>query len=427
MLDSPPADIEAERGLLSSMMQGGSDSIATAQERIKDDCAEWFSLPSHGSVYNGLIDDWRQGVRFDLILFTGKLRDSKVLESIGGVSFVTELWGFVPSAANLSNYVDRLADKRWLRHIHATGLAIAKQAMQSQDDLPGILRAVETALLRVVSRNGRSRNRSTRQVVGTVMDNMSEPEKILGISTGFTNLDEVVGGLAEGAKIVLAGPISGGKSAFAECMAESLAVTRNIPVAMFTFEMSAEQKAQRLIQIRSEVSVRKIARKEATLFECDDFTNAAGEIAGAPIWLIEERLDIAGIRSRCLQLKPRVAIIDYLQIVPEAKQRGENTTDKLDRMSAETKQIAHDLGITVIELSQLTIDEKSGKARTRGSSGITADADQLWIIGGDDEEEKAVIHKQITVAKQRDGQRAHVDFILVKAITKFRQAKPKTK
>jgi len=422
---SLPADIEAERGLLSSMMQGGADAIAAVQHRIKDDGREWFATPVYVTVYNALIDDWQQGHPFDLILFTGKLRDAQLLEAIGGVSGVTAIFTEVPSPANLIGYLERMAEKRWLRHVYRIGETIKTAAIDDQDDVAGVLRTVEASLLRIVSRDGKSKSRNIRRIVGDIIENMSDPEKILGISTGFSTLDEQVGGLAEGAKIVLAGLISGGKSAFAQCMAASLAVTRNIPTAIFSFEMSAEQVAQRIIQIRSETAVRKIARQEATFFETEAFSKAATELAESPLWIIEERLDIAGIRSRCLQLKPRIAIIDYLQIVPERKQRGENTTDKLDRMSAETKQIAHDLGMTVIELSQLTVDEKTGKAKTRGSQGITADSDQLWVIeGGEGEDEsKPMIQKQIKIAKQRDGGRQAVPFNFVKEITKFRQRK----
>ena len=418
-----PADIESERALLGSMMDRGGEAVSTVCRSIQDDCEEWLTIPAHWTVYRGLVDDWRRGVSFDLILFTGKLRDSQLLDGIGGAAFVTGLFTMMIPASSATFYLDRLADKRWLRHVLRIGAEISSAALDHQDDVSGVMRTVESSLLRIASRDGKAKSRNVKQIVATVIDNLIDTEKILGISTGFPNLDEVVGGLAEGAKIVLAGPISGGKSAFAQCMADSLAVTRAIPTAIFSFEMTADQVAQRLIQIRSETSVRSIARQEAELFAVDAFNIAAQELAGAPLWIIDERLDIAGIRSRCLQLKPRVAIIDYLQIVPERKQRGENTTDKLDRMSAETKQIAHDLGLTVIELSQLTTDEKSGKSKTRGSSGITADSDQLWIIEGEDDEAKTTIPKQITIAKQRDGGRKAVPFTFVKPITKFRQRK----
>lgn len=421
--NSLPADIEAERGLLSAMMDRGGEGIGAAQHAIQGDHEEWLSVPAHWTVYNALVDDWRHGRRFDLILFTGKLRDANLIKTIGGESMVPGLVAMMSPAAMIPAYLERLKDKRWLRHVHKIGAEITATAIEHQDNIGHVLQTVESALLRIVARDGKSKSRDVRRIVAEVIDNLHEPEKILGISTGWPHMDEVVGGLAEGAKIVLAGPISGGKSAFVECIAESLAVTRGVPVAMFTFEMSAAQKVQRLIQIRSEVSVRSIARQEAEIFEVDAFGKAASEIAASPLWIIDERLDIAGIRSRCLQLKPRVAIIDYLQIVPEQKQRGENTTDKLDRMSAETKQIAHDLGMTIIELSQLTTDDKTGKVKTRGSMGITADSDQLWVIEGEDDETKETYPKNIVVAKQRNGQRGSIPFVFVKAITKFRRRK----
>lgn len=412
-----PHSIEAEQGVLGSMLISPREIIGECVDKLT---AEYFYVPAHQTIYMALVERWRAGQGIDLITFTQVLRDRNLLETVGGAGNVTALFTFVPTAANITYYLEILRDKYLLREIIATCTEGVRRSFEEQDEVYALLDDIEQKFYSI-TKWGHS-SRPVKSIVGDVINNLSEPEKILGISTGFPHLDDVVGGLAEGAKIVLAGPISGGKSAFAECMANSLA-TRNVPTAMFTFEMSAEQKVQRLIQIRSEVSVRSIARQEAEMFEFDAFRNAASEIAAAPLWIIEDRLDIAGIRSRCLQLKPRVAIIDYLQIVPERKQRGENTTDKLDRMSAETKQIAHDLGLTIIELSQLTTDDKTGKTKTRGSMGITADSDQLWIIEGEDDEKKDVIQKQITVAKQRDGRRDHVPFVFVKSITKFRQRK----
>lgn len=417
-----PHAAESEEGVISSMIRGGDLALAVAYERIGTNAALWFSEPRNAIVYDELIADWQGGRKFDEILFTQRLRDEKKLSELGGEARINHLRWFVPTAANLPNYLDTLADKRWLRTAVRIGTKIVERAEQDEHDVEGQLRDVELALFELSERlQVSAKSRSIKEIVRAVIDNLGDSEKILGISTGFPKLDALVGGLAPAAKIVLAGKISGGKSAFAEQMANSLAVTRSIPTAIFTFEMSAEQTVQRIIQIRSEVSTRSVVTGTAEMFEMNNYSTAAVEVAGAPLHVIAERLDIAGIRARCLQLKPRVALIDYLQIVPEAKQRGENNTDKLDRMSAETKQIAHSLGMTIIEISQLT--EKDGGFVTRGSKGITADSDQLWIIEGDDDEEKQTVPKDLVVAKQRDGARAKIPFTFVRAITKFREKK----
>lgn len=403
------------------MMQGGNTVIGCAVEEIGRSGNDYFAIPAHETIYTEIVADWLKGAEFDEIIFTQRLRDEKKLDPLGGNAKINTLRWFVPSAANLQNFLEILRDKRWLRLAHRLGEKIAQASLEQQHEVEGIKREVERALFELSRDSGEQRRqRSIKEIVRDVLANIDEPEKVLGISTGFPKLDAVVGGLAPGAKIVLAGKISGGKSAFAECLADSLAVTRKVPVAIFTFEMSAEQTVQRIIQIRAEVSTRSVVTGESGMFGVSEYSQAAAEVAASPLHVISSRIDVAGIRSWCLRLQPRVAIIDYLQIIPERKQQGENRTDQLDRMSGETKQLAHSTGMTIIELSQLTMD-KDGTVKTRGSHGITADSDQLWIIEGEDDEEKQVIEKNLTIAKQRDGERRSIPFHFVRAITKFRQ------
>jgi replicative DNA helicase len=412
------AAVEAEQGVISSMMQS-SRAIADAVERIGNEPAEWFSVAVNLTIYNLIVETWSAGKNFDITLFIQALEDRKLLETLGGRGHVLGLSYFVPSPANLPMYLETLSEKRWVRHVARTGETLIKLAAHNSDDVEGLLSTTEAALFDVANRHQtRSRRREIKEIVHDVIHNLGEPEKVLGISTGFSKLDKLVGGLAEGHNIVVAGKISGGKSALVQQIADSVAVTRKIKVAFFTFEMSADQTVQRIIQIRSEVSTRAVAEGNAEMLDVNQYREAAMEVAEAPLHIISERIDIAGIRARCMMLKPRVAIIDYLQIVPEKKQKNESTTEKLDRMSAEVKQIAHQLGITTILLTQLNKQDT-----TYGSQGITADADQLWVIegGGEDDEGKTVVAKQIKVAKQRDGGRMAVQFSFVRNITKFRQ------
>ena len=411
-----PHSVEAEQGVLGSMLLSPS-AAAEARAAINN---EYFYVPAHQTVFAELCNATDAGLPIDHLTFCQWLHDKRLLQMIGGRSFVIGLTTFVPTAANIAHYLETVREKYVLRQVIAFSTESVRRAYEEQDDVNALVEQLKLHWFKL-GLDGMKAERTIRHIIDDVIHDLSEPEKLLGLSTGFPKLDEVIGGLAPSAKIVIAGMISGGKSAFVQGLAESLAVTRHIPTAIFTFEMSAQQTAQRIIQIRSEVPFRKIARQEAEMFEQQAFTKAAGEIAAAPLHIIADRLDIAGIRARCMQLKPRICIIDYLQIVPEKKQHGENRTDQLDRMSAETKQIAIDLNLTLIELSQLT--EKDGKLVTRGSKGITADADMLLVLEGDDDEKKPIVSKQLTVAKQRDGARAQVAFDFHRTTTTFRERK----
>lgn len=412
----PIADVEAERSVLGSMIAAES-VIAECELKIH---AGYFSIPAHQLCYAELIVMWHDGKRIDLVTFTAHLRDRKLLDTVGGIPSVTALFTAVPSPANIQSYLEIVRDKYILRQLASASSGIEKRCFEEQSNVEELLSDARDKICLIDSEKTFSRQRETSDIVSEVLHDLDNPETALGTPTGFESLDEVIGGMAPKANIVIAGPISGGKSALAQAIANHVGITKGIPTAIFTFEMSDNQTIQRIIQIRSEVSARSVATRAASMFEIDAFGKAASEVSVSQLRVISERLDVAGIRARCMQLKPRIAIIDYLQIIPEKQQKNESRTERFDRMSAEVKQIAMQLGITTITLSQL-----NEKLTTYGSRMVTGDADILIVIESDDTEDdsKPISHKNLVIAKQRDGSRPTLPFTFVKAITKFREGK----
>lgn len=388
---------------------------AAIEQRIT---AEHFYIPAHQAIYTVLRDMWEAGEKIDLITLTDTLRKRKLLDDVGGPPLVTHLVTFVPTAANVAQYLGIIREKHVLRGMISVCSEGVRSAYEYQGEVEALLEETQNRLAGV-SRHF-VRRREIREIVQQVLSDIETPEQTLGISTGYPSLDESIGGLPLGAKIVVAGSISGGKSAFLQGMAASLAVERKIPTVIFTFEMSAEETVQRIIQIRSQVSTWSIAKACAEMFDIRNYSQAAGEVAKSPLWVIAERLTLSGIRSTLMQLRPRVAMIDYLQIVPEPKLKGENRTDQLDRMSAETKQMARQLELTIIEASQLTENDK-GAVQTRGSKGIAADSDMLLIIENEEGKPKpGHTAKRIVNAKQRNGEKGQaVPFLFHGATTTF--------
>lgn len=418
-----PWSAEAEQGVLGSMLVSPRDVIPEVMGRIT---SEYFYNPAHQAIYDAAVRAWKTDGTLDLITFTQRLRNKKLLDSVGGASFVTSLFTFVPTAANVTYYIEIVRDKYILREIIATCTEGAMRAYEEQDEVEEhCLKPLQKRILAIQA--GERRHKPIKEIVGDMVDALSSPETVLGVSSGFPTLDEVIGGFASQQKIVVAGATSSGKSALVAQFANSLAVDRNLPCALFTFEMSAEESVQRLCQIRSKVSIRgELLVEQPEMFQVDLFHAAANEIANAPLTVISDRLDVEGIRAKCIQLKHhglRFCLIDYFQIIPEPHRKGESTTERLDRMSVATKQIAADLDITVIELSQVTVDEKSGKTTTRYSAGITNDADKLLVIQGGDDDSKDRIEKEIVIAKQRNGGKGRVNFTFHKPTTTFREKK----
>lgn len=411
----PIFSLRAEQGVLGSMIASEA-VIAECELKIH---AGYFHIPAHQLVYAELVVMWHKGKPIDLTTFSQQLEDRNLLKAVGGRAGVTELFTAVPGPENIASYLETVREKYILRQISTAATVIETRCHEEQDDVDGLLASARDTICKIDSEKSFSRQRETSEIVAEVLHDLDSPETALGIPTGFQSLDDAIGGMAPKSNIVIAGPISGGKSALAQAIANSVAVTRGIPVAIFSFEMSDNQTVQRIIQIRSEVSARAVAKKTANLFEINAFSKAASEVSSSPLRVIAERLDMAGIRARCMQLKPRIAIIDYLQIVPEKQQKNESRTERFDRMSAEVKQIAMQLGITIITLSQL-----NSESTTYGSRMVTGDADVLIVIESEDKDDaKAVELKSLVIAKQRDGSRPTLNFNFVKAITKFRENK----
>lgn len=418
-----PHSIEAEQGILGSMLISPRDAIPQVMQLIT---ADYFYIPAHQTIFTEAVRAWKTDGTLDLITFTTRLRNRNLLDHVGGASFITSLFTFVPTAANVGYYIEIVRDKYVLREIIETCTEGARRAYEEQDEVEELcLKPLQKKILAIQAR-GR-RQKTIKEIVGDMVDALNEPQSVLGVSSGFPTLDAVIGGFARQQKIVVAGATSSGKSALVAQFANSLAVDRKMPCALFTFEMSAEESVQRLAQIRSCVSIRgDLLVQQPEMFLIDQFHKATNEIAQSPLTVVSDRLDVEGIRSKCVQLKQeglRFCLIDYFQIIPEPHRKGESTTERLDRMSVATKQIASDLDITVIELSQVTVDEKSGKTTTRYSSGITNDADKLLVIQGSDDDAKDRIEKEIVVAKQRNGGKGRVAFTFHKPTTTFREKK----
>lgn len=411
-----PHSEDAEKGVLGSMLQS-LDAIAEAHSTIN---AGFFFLPTHQTIYSELIASWHKNEPTDLILFTQKLRNKNLLDTVGGVAYISGIYTFPPTSANVTYYIEILREKYLLRQLIHAGTEIVNRSFEEQENVNQLLVESREKICEIQREPSRMKRRSARDLVDSVIHRLENPTTSLGIGTGIKKLDDVIGGLAEGSNVVVSAKTSTGKSAFAQLLANHIAVDKKIPVVIFSFEMTDEQTMQRILQIRSEVSAGRIARREAEMFEMSKFTDAAGEVSQSPLHIISDRLDVAGMRARVLQIRPRVVIIDYFQIIPEKQLKGESRTERFDRMSAEIKQMAIQLCLTTVVLSQL-----NEKETTYGSSMFTNDADVLLVIEsvGEHDPAKAVEDKVIKVAKQREGPRPTIHLSFVKGITKFKERK----
>ena len=292
--------------MLGSMLISPRDIIAEAVEKINEN---YFYIPAHQTIYTVLVDLWNAGQGIDLITFTQVLRDRNLLDTVGGASFVTSLFTFVPTAANVGYYLEIVRDKYILREIISACTEGARRSYEEQDEVDNLLDEVEQKIFAV----GEDRFKDTAlSMKDQVMDAIEAIEKlyqqhggITGLATGFKDFDRLTSGLHPAEMIVIAARPSMGKTALTMNIAEHVAVNEKRPVAVFSLEMSAQQLVQRLLCSRAGVNSQKV--RDGTFLADRDFpklTAAASKLAEAKIFIDDSPgLNILELRAKARRLR----------------------------------------------------------------------------------------------------------------------------
>jgi replicative DNA helicase len=251
----PPHSVEAEQGVLGSMLISPRDAIAEVVEKITP---EYFYVPAHETIYNVLVDLWNNGAAIDLITFTQVLRDRNLLETVGGAAAVTNLYTFVPTAANVGYYLEIVRDKYILRSIIAASTESVRRAYEEQDEVGNLLDEVEQRIFAVGEDRFKGQMLSMKDQVMEAIESIEKLYErkggITGISTGFVEFDRMTSGMHPSEMIVIAARPSMGKTALAMNIAEHVAINEKLPVGVFSLEMSSQQLVQRLLCSRARVN-----------------------------------------------------------------------------------------------------------------------------------------------------------------------------
>ncbi|HXM33502.1 MAG TPA: replicative DNA helicase, partial [Chthoniobacterales bacterium] len=285
---SPPHSIEAEMGVLGSMLVSPNDVIAECVIQIGEEYQYFFS-PVHATIYMQLVDMWNRQQAIDLITFTQSLRDKNLLEQVGGPAFVTHLFTFVPTAANVRYYLDIIREKFILRKIISICTVSCGRAYDEQDQVDTLLDEVERDVFSISEIRFKGRLPEMKDQVMEAIEAIEllyeRKGGITGISTGFAELDRLTSGLHPGEMIVIAARPSMGKTALAMNIAEHVAINGKLPVAVFSLEMSSQQLVQRLLCSRARVNLQKV--RDGFLADRDfpSLTAAASKMAEAQIFI----------------------------------------------------------------------------------------------------------------------------------------------
>jgi replicative DNA helicase len=445
---TPPHSVEAEQGVLGSMLISPRETIAECVEKINE---EYFYIPAHQTIYNVLVDLWNAGQAIDLITFTQVLRDRNLLEGVGGAAFVTSLFTFVPTAANVGYYIDIVRDKYILRSIIAAATESVRRAYEEQDEVGNLLDEVEQKIFAVGEDRFKGQMLSMKdQVMGAIesIERLYENRGgITGIPTGFTELDRMTDGLHPAEMIVIAGRPSMGKTALAMNIAEHVAINEKLSVGVFSLEMSSQQLVQRLLCSRARVNLKKVRGGFLAERDFPSLTSAASKLAEAKIFIDDSAgLSILEMRAKARRLKAQqdvqLIVVDYLQLLRSTSRRAqENRQLEISEISGGLKGLAKELKIPIIVVAQLN---RQPEQRSRGeprlsdlreSGSIEQDADLVGLLlrpdlykddekSDDDKDEETPRENQgeqaeLIIAKQRNGPIGKVDLTFLRDFTRF--------
>jgi replicative DNA helicase len=438
-----PQSPDAEKGVLSSFLIASRDIGGLCAE--KQVTKDHFFIPAHSLIYETLIGMWDRNEPIDFITLTQLLRDRGQLDQCGGAAFVTELFTFLPTAANAAYYIEILQEKYTLREIIKICTEFAARSYDEQDDVPNLLDKVETEIFKVAQDRFRDQAANMKQLVvqaiGAIEELYSRRGSITGLSTGFDIFDKMTDGLHGAEMIVVAARPSMGKTALAMNMAEHIAIELKKAIAVFSLEMSSQQLVQRLLCSRARVNLGRV--RDGFLSERDfpALQTAASKLAESKIFIDDTSgLTILELRAKARRLKSQHDIqaifIDYLQLLRSATKRAQDNRQlEIAEISSGLKALAKELNIPVVVLAQLNRnpEQRTGDSRgrprlsdLRESGSIEQDADLVGLLvreeyyADSDEEKKEVAGKAtLIIAKQRNGPVGDVPLTFLKEYTRF--------
>ncbi|AIW42417.1 MULTISPECIES: replicative DNA helicase [Paenibacillus] len=430
----PPQNLEAEQAVIGSILLQ-SEALITAMERVQ---TEDFYDKAHQMIYEAMIELGESGQPIDLVTLTSKIQDKGQLEDIGGVSYLAKLAHGVPTAANVDYYAQIIEEKAMLRRLIRAATQIVSEGYSSGEDVAGMLSDAERKIMEIS--NGRSGSGfiAIRDVVMEVFDRVEllhqNKGNTTGIPSGFVDLDKMTAGFQRNDLIIVAARPSVGKTAFALNIAQNVAVRAKETVAIFSLEMSAAQLVQRMICAEANLDANVMRTGE---FKGDDdwakLTMGIAALSEAEIYIDDTPgITVADIRAKCRRLKTEkglgMIVIDYLQLIHGRGKAGENRQQEVSEISRTLKQIARELEVPVIALSQLSrgVEQRQDKrpmmSDLRESGSIEQDADIVAFLYRDDyynqeTEKKNII--EIIIAKQRNGPVGTVELVFLKNYNKF--------
>lgn len=415
----PPQNTEAEQALLGSIMIK-SDMLNEVSDFISDNT---FYSDKHKTIWKTIIDLHQKGEPIDLLSLSNKLSEVGRLENIGGSAYLADLLEKVPSASNAKHYADIVQKKSMMRRLIEAADFIGSLGYDEAGELEEILDTAEKRLFDITNYSGSNKFVELKDTLSEAWERLDRLHKtkdeLRGVPTGFRDLDNKLSGLQKSDLIILAARPSMGKTSLALDIARQAAVNHNIPVGIFSLEMSSQQLVDRMLAAESRIDAWKL-RTGKNLHIENDFVkirDAMDKLAKAPIFIDDTPgnniLKMRSIARRLMAERPLgLIIVDYLQLmVPVQSKNNDNLVQQVTEISRSLKNLARELNVPVLALSQLSraVESRGGKPRLsdlRDSGSIEQDADVVMFIHREKDEsgeQARARDAEVLIEKHRNG------------------------
>lgn len=413
---TPPQDLDAEQAVLGGMMLS-KDAIADVVESLREDD---FYKPAHATVFGAIIDIYGRGEPVDPMTVADRLAKHGDLTRIGTASYLHTLVAVVPNAANAGYYARIVSEQAVLRRLVEAGTRITQMGYAAEGDVERLVDSAQQQIYDVTSQ----RNADDYQPLSALMQGtLEEIEAIhnrggemVGVPTGFADLDSLTNGLHPGQMVIVAGRPAMGKSTLGLDMARSASIKNGLTSAIFSLEMSRNEIVMRLLSAEAQIPLTHMRAGSMTDSEWERLAMKMSAVSESPLFIDDSpNMTMMEIRAKCRRLKQRhdlrLVVLDYLQLMTSGR-KVESRQQEVSEFSRQLKLLAKELEVPVVALSQLNRgpeqrqDKKPMLSDLRESGSLEQDADLVLLLHREDHyepESPRAGEADFIVAKHRNG------------------------
>ena len=427
----PPNDVQAEQAVLGLMLVD-KDAVLTVIEMLKPSD---FYKPEHEEIYAAILDLYEASKAIDLLTLKEQLRLRGKYDIINGFEYLVSLTSPMYSVANVEYYAEIVREKSTLRKLIKSANIISQESYDAKEDAITITEKAEKEIFNIIQHKENS-YALIKDVLVDTFDNLeklaSQEEGIIGIPSGFADLDSKTLGFLPGQLVIVAARPAIGKSAFALNILTNAAIKSNKSVVYFRLEMGKEELVNRILSAEAMVDSSKIRSGKLEDEDWISLTNASGTLSEAKI-ILDDSAGFSPIelRARCRKLKMEydigLVVIDYLQLMDASKNNASRQAD-ISEISRSLKVLAREIGVPIIALSQLSRapeqrpDHRPMLSDLRESGSIEQDADMVMFLYRDDYYNPDTDKKnvaEVILAKNRAGSTGTAELLWLGQYTKF--------